>query len=397
MWNSETWKVALDALRSNKFRAFLTTLGIVIGSACLVLVVTIGLTGRQYILRQIEGIGSNIVYAYHFSPGPQSTRPLADEINLRDLYALKQIPGVVRVAGTYDLQEPAIINGQVHAINVVGVTEDFQAIRNLQLVEGRFLDDFDMQSRAKAGVVSEELARLLGDGPAVGKVLHSGTFDLIVVGVFRERVSTFGQSEITPESIIVPFPLIRYYAGDEWLKTIYAQAATAADVPFVTAQVSQVLSSRHRAGAIYKVENLAALLSTARSISTTLTLVLLVVAMIALIISGVGIMNIMLVTVTQRTREIGVRMALGAKRQIILYQFLIEALLISGTGALLGILIALSIPIGLRVVTRDIALPISWISVVVSFTTSCFIGILFALLPARRAAALQPTEALHYE
>ena len=301
---------ALDALRNNKFRAFLTTLGIIIGSACLVLVVTIGLTGRQYILRQIEGIGSNIVYGYHFA-ATQGSRPLADEITLHDLDALRQIPGVVRVAGTHDIQEPAIINGQVHTIGVVGVTTNFQSIRNLQLVEGRFLDEYDMQSSAKAGVVSEELARLLGDGQVIGRVLRSGTFDLTVVGVFRERVSTFGQSEITSESIIVPLSLIRYYTGYDWLKTIYVQAASAEDVPSVTAQVSQILASRHRRGAVYKVENLTALLATARSISTTLTMVLLVVALIALVISGVGIMNIMLVTVTQRTREIGVRMALG--------------------------------------------------------------------------------------
>jgi putative ABC transport system permease protein len=398
MWNTETWKVALDALRSNKFRAFLTTLGIVIGSACMVLVVTIGLTGRQYILRQIEGIGSNIVYGYQFSPyGPQKTRPLADEISLRDLEALRQIPGVVKVAGTYDVQEPAIINSQVHSIGVVGVTEDFQAIRNLQLVHGRFLDNYDIQSSAKAGVVSVDLARLLGNGQAVGKVLRSGTFDLTIVGVFRERVSTFGQSEITSESIIVPISLIRYYNGDEYLKTIYAQAATADDVPTVTEQVAATLAHRHRPGAIYKTENLTALLQTARSISTTLTLVLLFVALIALVISGVGIMNIMLVTVTQRTREIGVRMALGARRGVILQQFLIEALLISGCGALIGVVIGISIPIVLRVVTTDVELPISWISVIVSFATSCIIGILFALLPARRAASLQPTEALHYE
>jgi len=168
-------------------------------------------------------------------------------------------------------------------------------------------------------------------------------------------------------------------------------------VPTVTTAVQQVLTRRHRAGAVYKVENLGALLATARSISTALTLVLLVVALISLVISGVGIMNIMLVTVTQRTREIGVRMALGARRRVILQQFLIEALLISGSGALLGILIAISIPTALRLVTGDVELPISWISVVVSFTTSCFIGILFAMLPARRAASLQPTEALHYE
>jgi putative ABC transport system permease protein len=398
MFSNETWQMAIDALRGNRFRTFLTMLGIVIGSGCLVLVVTIGLTGNRYIMQQIEGIGANIVYAYHLAPGPASARPLADEISLRDMEAMQQILGVVRVAGTYDVQMSAVIRGAERPITVVGVTDNFQAIRNLEVVSGRFLDSLDMKSLAKACVISEELARRWDKESPVGESISMGGIPLVVIGVFRERVATFGQSEIAPESLLVPLGLMKYYTGDEYLKTVYAQADSPADVPTVTARVAGLLAGRHRRGAQYNVQNLTALLAAAHNISNALMLVLLVIALTTLLISGVGIMNIMLVTVRERTREIGVRMAVGARRTAILCQFLLEALIISGTGASAGILIALTIPAMLRpVLPAGTTLPISWVSVVVSFVVSCLIGLIFGILPARRAASMQPTEALHYE
>jgi putative ABC transport system permease protein len=169
--------------------------------------------------------------------------------------------------------------------------------------------------------------------------------------------------------------------------------------------VGEILKSRHRAGAVYLVENLTSILEAARNISFALTVILLLIAFIALVISGIGIMNIQLVTVTQRTREIGVRKAIGAPRQEILAQFLVEAFLISATGALLGILIAVSIPALARLVLSFIpgmdasvaSIPISWLSVIVAFVVSSLTGIVFGYLPANRAAKLPPTEALRYE
>jgi ABC-type antimicrobial peptide transport system permease subunit len=167
--------------------------------------------------------------------------------------------------------------------------------------------------------------------------------------------------------------------------------------------VGEILRNRHRPGAQYRVENLTGLLETARSTATNLTWVLMITAFIALAISGIGIMNIMLVTVTERTREIGIRKAIGAPRDAILSQFLAEALLISGTGALAGILIAVSIPpfltflMGLFLPGESIGIPVSWISVVVAFIVSCSTGLIFGFLPANRAARLHPVESLRYE
>jgi putative ABC transport system permease protein len=203
--------------------------------------------------------------------------------------------------------------------------------------------------------------------------------------------------------LLVPFPLVRYYTGSSYLVTLYAQAGRAEYVPLVTDRVAQILKSRHRPEAEYNVDNLSSILDTSRRISFALTIVLLLVALLALVISGIGIMNIMLVTVTERTREIGLRKAIGARPREILYQFLVEAILISGVGALIGIGIAVAIPLSVDVLAHflplpaGIQIPVSWLSVLAAFVVSCATGVLFGYLPARTAAQLQPVESLRFE
>jgi putative ABC transport system permease protein len=402
MLQAETWKLAWDALRTNKMRAILTMLGVVIGSACIVLVVTVALAGKQYIIGQIEGVGANLIYEETIGSG---ARVVADEISMSDLEAVRRgIPQVAGVAGTHDLQMTVVVNGQEHPINLVGVTEGFQEIRNLDVVRGRYFDTDDMRLRSKVCLLTRELGSLVFpvDDP-VGKDIRIGELHFTVIGVFQERVATFGQSEITRESVIIPFSLVRYYTGEEFFRTFYAQANGPENVPIVTSEVAEILRSRHRPEAKFLVQNLSGILETARHISTALTLVLILIALIALAISGIGIMNIMLVTVTERTREIGIRKAIGARRDAILYQFLMEALLISGTGALAGILIAVSIPTLINFLISffpqvgNVNVPVSWISVLLALVVSCSTGLIFGYLPASRAARLQPTESLRYE
>src|SRR5579871_2019911 len=223
LFYSETCKTALDALRSNKVKAFLTMLGVVIGSACIVLVVTVALTGKRYILAQIEGVGSNLVYAYYTGAGAQGqkTRPIADEITLADMEAVRrEIPQVVEVAGTYDVQMSTVVAGKEIPVSLVGVTAGFQQIRNLLILKGRFLDPIDMQTRAKAALVTRELAQKLPYADPVGKPIRVGELEFTIIGVFRERVATFGQSEITTDSVIIPFSLMKYYTGQEYMKTL---------------------------------------------------------------------------------------------------------------------------------------------------------------------------------
>jgi putative ABC transport system permease protein len=400
----ETWQLALQALRANKVRAMLTMLGVIIGSACIVLVVTVALAGKRYIIGQIEGVGANLVYASVIYSGHMT---LADEITPTDLEAVKaSVPSAVEVAGTNDMAMSMSVDGQEHPIYLVGVTSGFQKIRNLIILQGRYLDQDDLRTHSKVCLLTQDLTKLLfpSESP-LGREIGIGQLHFTVIGVYKERVASFGLTEIRPESVIVPFSLIKYYTGTEFFKTFYAQADKPEDVPMVTTEVAQVLQSQHRSEAKFRVENLAGILETAHSISLALTVLLILVALIALTISGIGIMNIMLVTVTERTREIGIRKAIGARRDSILYQFLTEALLISGTGALLGIVIAVSIPITANSFIslthipelRGVTIPVSWLSVLLAFIVSCSTGLLFGYLPANRAARLHPTDSLRYE
>lgn len=398
MIKSETWHVAVDALLANKVKAALTMIGVTIGTTCIVLVVTVSMIGKNYVMAQIEAVGSDLVYAYF--PGNQVNRSTADELSLADLAAARSLPHVVEVAGTHDIGNNNVtINGVVKPVTLVGVTGGFQKIRNLVIVQGRFFDELDMQSSSKACLITQDLAREYNQD-MVGQTIRLDDLRFTVIGVFRERVATFGQSEISQESVLVPFTLLKYYQGIDYVRTLYAQADTHDNVALVTAELRVLLQSRHRQGAAYTVQNLAGILEAARQISVALTGTLLLVGCIVLLISGVGIMNIMLVTVTERTREIGLRKALGADRREILFQFLIEALLISGIGAVLGILIAVSV----RIVAEplipseyNVHIPISMAAIVVAFFVSCSTGILFGYLPANRASKMQPTEALRYE
>src|SRR5262249_8173011 len=395
----DVWNVAIDSLRANKVKAFLTMLGVVIGSACIVLVVTISLVGRQYILAQVEGVGSNLIYAELIRTGSQNST-LADELTLADLESARtEIPDVQYVAATHDLQMAVVAQGVERPVTLVAVTEDFQVIRNLLVLSGRYFDTADFESRGKVCLLSQDLARIVfPDADPVGKEIRVGELRFTIIGVFKERIATFGQSEIARETGVVPFSLLKSYAGTESVRVLYIQAPRAEVVPTVTQQLSELLQARHRAGARYEVQNLGAILDAARNVSFAVMMVLLAVGSITLVISGVGIMNIMLVTVTQRTREIGIRKATGALRRQILYQFLLEALVISGIGAVLGILIAIAIPIAVRpFLPEGMSIPISGLSIVAAFVVSCATGIIFGYLPASRAAKLEPTEALRYE
>jgi putative ABC transport system permease protein len=403
-WN-ETWHLALQALRANKLRAALTMLGVIIGSGCIVLVVTVALAGKRYIITQIEGVGSNLVYAGITRSNNSSRLTLSDEISLGDMEAMKtQIPEVAVVAGASDIPMTVVAAGVERPVKLVGVTDGFQQIRRLVVFRGRYFDPDDMMTHSKVCLLTQELAeRVFPRQDPVGQEIRVGDLRFSVIGVFRERISTFGETEIARESVLIPFGLMTYYTGTEYIRTLYVQADSPEAVPGVTQQVAEVLKSRHRPGAEYDVENLASLLDSARKISEALTVLLVVIALIALTISGIGIMNIMLVTVTERTREIGIRKAVGAPRDAILYQFLMEAFLISGTGAVIGILIAVSIPVAINLVLRvipeavGIRVPVSWVSVVLAFVVSCSTGILFGYLPASRAASLHPTDSLRYE
>jgi len=399
MPRNETWMVALDALWANKIRAFLTTLGVIIGSACIVLVVTVALSGRRYIIQQIESVGTNMVFA-HLDVEPGRQIMLQDELSVEDMDAAKtRIPGVLAVAGTRSDQATVSAGGVERSVSLVGVTAGFQQIRNLLILQGRFLDAEDVSSRSRVCLITPQLANFsFPSADPIGQSLRVGELSFTVIGVFKERVETYGQSEVKDYSILIPFPLMKNYLGDSSLDVLYVQAGTAEDVIPTTHQLEALLATRHSTRTRYTVENFGSILDVTRKIALGLTIVLLLVGFITLLVSGIGIMNIMLVTVQERTREIGIRKAIGARHQEILHQFLLEAFLISGFGSVLGIMIAVAIPVLARPwLPSNVSVQVPWESVVLAFLVSCSVGVFFGYLPASRASQLQPTEALRYE
>jgi putative ABC transport system permease protein len=395
----ETLSVAVDALRANKVRAVLTSIGVIIGSASIVLVVTVALTSRKYVISQIEAVGSNLVWA-EMVRTPDKVQPLSHRLTLADMAELKEtVPGVVTVAGIVDMPMTVVVEGRTRPVALIGVTDGYQQIRRLLVLRGRYFDEGDMEAHSKVCLITQDLAlRVFGVDNPIGQSIRMGELTFTVIGVFRERVATFGLTELQKESVLIPQPLMKYYTGQDVLNVLYAQALSPDDVNNLARQMTRLLRSRHPVEAEYDVQTLTAIVGAARAISEALTVVLLVIACIALLISGIGIMNIMLVTVRERTREIGIRKAIGAPRTDIMGQFLIEAFLISGGGAVIGVLIGIAIPVGVQqLLPGNLRVPISPTSVIVAFMVSCVTGLFFGWLPANQAAKLDPVESLRYE
>jgi len=397
----EALKFSVQALRANPVRSLLTCLGMMIGNASVILVVTISQTSQDYILEQIKGIGSNMIYAYYETGSQAESKSQADFIKQADVEAVRRELGsrIVAATGVMSNTDRILIDGKEQDVKIIGSDQYYKSVRNLVLLAGRFLDASDVEMRSRVALLTEKLAQRLYGSPAsaIGQTIKIYGLRFTVIGVFREKVESFGQTEVSKESILIPITVLRYFTEIERIDPMYIQVKSPQDVEPVTRIVRQILESRHRQGAKYQVENLTAILKTAEEIGFILQIVLILVSAIALIISGIGIMNIMLVTVTERTREIGVRMAVGAARREILLQFLAEAILLSLIGGIAGIALGVAIPYSVRFIEPALRIPISTTSILVAFGVSCLVGIVFGMLPALRASRLMPTEALRYE
>jgi putative ABC transport system permease protein len=390
------------ALRQNPVRSFLTGLGMVIGTASVILVVTISLTSQNYILDQIEGVGSNMIFAsYEVGTQSSSAEVNADFIKVPDVRAIREeLAGrIVAATGIETNYDTMFLNGKEERLLVIGSDEFYRPVRNLVVLAGRFLDTGDVDLRQKVALLTEKLARRLygSQNGALGQTVKIHGLQFTVIGTFKEKVESFGQSELNTETVLIPLTVQQYFLRVERIDPLYIQVRSPRDVEAVTAQVKAILQSRHRSGTTYKVENLSGILNAAKGISRVLSAVLVLVSAIALVISGIGIMNIMLVTVTERTREIGVRMAVGASRREILLQFLTEAILISVGGGAIGILAGVAVPLSVQYFVENMKIPVSLWSVGIAFTVSSLVGLIFGMLPASRASKLNPTEALRYE
>jgi putative ABC transport system permease protein len=391
---------AYDTFCSNKVRFILTALGMVIGTASLILVVTIGMTGRQFVLNQIQAIGTNEIWAQYQGGGPHISNSNPDPLTIDDLHAVQQaVSGIVASSPVTTLSDRVPVgNGKEKDVTILGVDPDYVRVRNLVIPSGRFFDQEDSQAHNKVGVITEKMAlEAYGSSQAaVGRVIKLTGLPFTIIGTFKERVETFGQSEIVDNTMLIPYSVSRYFMEIPNVKILYFSMEDPSMVISATAQIKRVLQSRHRSESVYDVANLTALLAMADRIASGLTWVLLLISMVTLVVSGIGIMNIMLATVTARIREIGIRKAIGATNREIRFQFLAEAILISLIGGFAGIVIGLAIPYSIRFLT-EYRVPISGLSAIIAIIVSSVVGVIFGTVPATRAAQLDPVESLRYE
>ncbi len=391
---ADIFALVYEIFRANRVRFLFTALAMLVGTASLILVVTIGLMGKQYAVSEIRSIGTNMVEVEYQGGGED---PNPDRLDLDDVKAVqREVMGVVAASPILQLDSRIpIADGKEKEVQLLGVDPEYRNIRNLLILSGRFFDDDDESARNKVAVMQEKLAtELYGSlDHAIGAVIRLNDLPFTIIGTFKESVDTFGQSEVTDNSIVIPFNVARYFRNSPDVDQIYFSTTDSSMIVRATADIRKLIQSRHRPESNYIVQNLTPLIRTADRTANVLTTVLLVIAAMTLFVSGIGIMNIMLVTVNSRVYEIGIRKAVGATKADIGFQFLVEAVLISVSGGLAGDIIGLALPYSVRFLTHY-RMPISGLSAVVAILASAGIGIAFGTLPAIRAAKMDPVASL---
>ncbi len=398
---SEIILLALDSFRASKVRFALTALGMVIGSASLILVVTIGLTGKQYVLKTIQGVGTNMIELEYSGGGVGAISDTRNDFLTRDdeFKVMEQVPSIAASSPMLEMHDRiSYPGGKLKDVLVLGVSPDYRQVRNLLITNGRFFDSQDEATHTEAAVVTEPFARALFGSvdSAINQSFKLSGIPFTIVGTFKESIDTMGSTEIDTETILIPYSVARYFTGTDYVKQIFFSVRDQSDVENAANQIVRVVSARHSKNSVYKTETLTSVIQVANQVTNALTVVLLLVSTVTLAVGGVGIMNIMLATVRSRIREIGIRKALGATAREIKLQFLVEAVFISLSGGAIGALLGIALPIAIRVFT-DYRIPISGWSVVIALVASSLVGVIFGTLPANRAAQMDPVESLKYE
>jgi putative ABC transport system permease protein len=401
MPSRETLETALHRFRTHPVQMGLTLAGLVVGTAAIILIVALGLTGRAFVMAQIEGVGSHLVWgSYEGTVTSGVARALDDQITDADVKAVAAREDLFTgVTPLVELQGTVSVLSHAANVAILGTTPNYQTVRkNVSVLRGRFLDDDDLSGRSKVCVVSRTLyEELFGNDDSSEKVLRTLGMNFVVVGEFEKPVDTMGQGEVTPRSIFIPITVAWFFTPTRRVDTLFAEARDFATIPVAAATMEQILTDRHHQGSVFKVKTMTTVIKVARAISFGLILAFILAAAVSVVVGGVGIMNILLASVEQRTREIGLRMSIGARRRDILLQFLLEALMLGFVGSAAGVLVGLGIPLLARLFFHGMRIEISLASAILAFSFSCAVALVFGVVPAYRAANLNPTEALHHE
>ncbi|MCL4294937.1 MAG: ABC transporter permease [Anaerolineae bacterium] len=429
----ESILIALRALTVNKLRTILTMLGIIIGVAAVIALVSIGNGVRQDMNERLGSLGTNLLTISSGQgmggpggppPGPPGSEEddsqadlkekAAEPLTMKDVEALSdpvQVSHVVAVAPTYGVNGASVVRDQAEAENVsiTGVSAEYESVRDMTPEVGRFISQAEVDQRARVAVLGYEVAEKLfeSNGSAIGQTVRINGVNFEVIGILPESgEGGFGNPDNTA---LIPLTTAQTrlgkagaFRGSLKVSTIYIEVDSQDNMDAAAEQVTAVLRERHRLGDEYKndfrITNQAQLLEFSNTMATTLTAFLGSIAGVSLLVGGIGVMNIMLVSVTERTREIGIRKAVGARRRDILLQFLVEAMVLSLLGGLMGIGlgygISQTLPLVVSALRSTIVTPGS---ILLATGFSAAIGLFFGVYPATRAARLRPIEALRYE
>jgi len=395
----DSLKVAWVNVRANRLRSALTMLGVVIGVACVVIMVAIVEGARKQVLTEFKGFGSNLVVVFYNPDREKRGGSVASPLSLEDVETIRgEAPLVREVSPEMNLSLQARRNGQEKDVHLVGIIPDYAKMRDVKIASGRFIEQSDLDNWNPVCVLGAKVASDLFKGEqAVGKEIKTGSLRLTVVGVAAKRGRSFGENY--DEYVYAPITMVhKRLSGNDTVQVIYAEAPTPELAEQTADEVWAVLMRHHDNKPDYVVDTQTHVLGAIEKVLGTFRWVLGGIGALSLLVGGIGIMNITLVSVTERTREIGLRKAVGASRRDILLQFLTESVALSGLGGLVGVALGASLSLAVGWVAGAL-LPThvpAW-ATVMGFTFAAGVGIVFGIYPAYRAASLDPIQALRWE
>ncbi|MDO8310721.1 MAG: ABC transporter permease [Sideroxyarcus sp.] len=399
----ESWR----AMGANRLRTLLTMLGMVIGVSAVVLMMSIG-QGAQYAIQQtISAMGSNLfvlLSGHTMSGGARSGSGEAHTLTVSDAEAIAELPGVQAVAPIHPGNAQIVYGPNNWNTSVIGTTPDYLVARSWQVVSGEMFTHSDVRSATRVALIGKTAAQnLFGDEDPVGKTIRIRQSPFVVLGVLGVKGQGMDGRD-QDDTIIVPLTTAqRQVFGSQFpgtVRMVMVQTATQEIMPAVESAMTELLRQRHRTREgmdnDFSLRNLTAVADSAAESTRVMSLLLGAIASISLLVGGIGIMNIMLVSVTERTREIGIRLAIGARERDILLQFLLEAVIISVVGCCIGVLVGIGGALLVNVLSGT-AVIISWMSVLIAFGVAAATGVFFGFYPAKKAAQLDPIESLRYQ